>query len=202
MSTLPPVAPGTFIVLEGPDGSGTTLHSKLLAEHLASQGRDVLLTAEPSSGIIGASIRPLLQGKSIPADALQLLFCADRAEHLEHIVLPALQEGKVVICDRYIPSTIAYGMALGLEKEWLKSLNKNFIQQHLLFFLLPPLSVSRSRVHERRSHDTLEEDALQERVHAAYCDLQKDHPESCFVDTSAEIPDVSAIITGIADECL
>jgi len=202
MTSLPQVAPGTFIVFEGPDGSGTTLHSRLLAEHLSSKGRSVLLTAEPSDGAIGASIRPLLKEQNVPPDALQMLFTADRAEHLSRVILPALEEGKVVICDRYIPSTIAYGMALGLEKAWLQELNKNFIQCHLLFLLLPPLTVSRSRVHERRSSDALEEDTLQERVYNAYSELQKDYPESCVVDTSAEIPDVASQITGIADECL
>ncbi len=94
--------PVSFIVLEGPDGGGTTTHSARLAQHLRAAGTDVLLTAEPSDGSIGTHISSILdEHRPMPADALQLLFCADRAQHLAQVIEPALREGKTVICDRY-----------------------------------------------------------------------------------------------------
>ncbi len=114
-----------LIILEGPDGSGTTTHSALLAETLRKEGRDVLLTCEPTDGPIGRFIRGELSKEKIDSPAaLQLLFTADRAWHVDTVIRPALEAGKTVITDRFSLSTIVYGEALGIDKEWLESMNK------------------------------------------------------------------------------
>ena len=163
---------GRFIVLEGPDGSGTTTHAALLAEALQREGRDVLLTMEPSDGPIGRSIRDILQGNTLPsAEGVQLLFTADRASHVADVIRPALEAGKVVVCDRYAPSTVAYGSALGLDSAWLSNLNSVFPQPDATFLLLPPLEVCLERMMKRKSQDLFEERAFQQKVHTAYEDI-------------------------------
>ena len=104
----------------------------------------------------------------MPPDALQLLFCADRAKHIAHVILPALKKGMIVVSDRYVPSTIAYGSALGLDEKWLINLNKKFIQPDCTVFLLPPLSISLQRIGKRTETDLLEKGSLQKKVHAIY----------------------------------
>jgi len=160
---------GRFIVLEGPDGSGTTTHAALLAERLKEKGDDVLLTQEPTDGPIGAFIRAQLAVGAIPADALQMLFSADRAWHVAEGILPALESGKTVISDRYALSTLIYGEALGLDVKWLDNMNKNFIQPDLQILALPSFETCMERVNGRGSKDMLEsQDSLQRRVYDGY----------------------------------
>src|SRR5450759_981694 len=100
---------GVFIVIEGLDGSGKTTQAILLAKRL-SQSHKTILTAEPSRGKIGAFIREscLYEEKRLPTEAEALLFAADRVEHVQKEIKPALDEGKLVICDRYVYSSLAY----------------------------------------------------------------------------------------------
>ncbi len=175
-----------FIVIDGPDAAGTTLHARLLAEHLQKEGRNVLLTAEPTNGPVGTWIRELLKEKKVPSSSLQLLFTADRSWHVENVILPALQEGKTVITDRYTYSTIAYGIALGLDAQWLKDMNRTFLKPDSTVFTLPPLSVCLERLERREKHDILENGDLQEHVHNAYRKLAEEDPSIIVVDTSGD----------------
>ncbi len=184
-----------FIVLDGPDGSGTTLHSKLLAERFQAEGKEVLLTAEPTDGPIGSWIREQLKsGTQIPAAAIQLAFTADRAWHMEHVVLPALSAGKIVICDRYSYSTIAYGKALGLDEDWLTQMNAIFLKPDVTIFALPSIDVCMERLSRRSFNDSFEKRDLQEKVHAAYKMLAASDASIAIVDTEGEKPDIAAKI--------
>ena len=186
---------GRFIVIDGPDGSGTTTHARLLSEALTREGRSCLLTTEPSDGPIGRFVRDLLHaGDPVAPDALQLLFVADRAWHVRDVIAPALARGKTVICDRYIASTIAYGESLGLDVSWLKELNKNFIHPDRSIFLLPPIAVCLQRLAKRERHDALELQELQERVHASYQRYAQQHPEILAIDSSGTKDAVAAQI--------
>lgn len=105
------IYPGKFIVLEGIDGSGKTTQVHIIAQHLREQGKDVVFTKEPTDGPIGKFIRQTLSGAvRIPAVALQHLLSADRAVHEEEIK-KHLESSKTVISDRYLWSSVAYGMA-------------------------------------------------------------------------------------------
>lgn len=176
---------GQFIVLEGPDGSGTTTHSDILAKKLAREGRDVILTAEPTDSAIGRFIREQLKNKSIPSPtALQLLFCADRAWHIEHVIKPALEEGKTVISDRYVISTLIYGEALGLDPDWLLSVNTPFVEPDIMMIALPPLHVCLERINKRKQLDVFENTAFQKKIYDLYEKAGADDDSVQVIDTS------------------
>jgi dTMP kinase len=176
---------GTFIVLEGPDGSGTTTHSSLLADYLKSKGEDVLLTAEPTDSAIGKFIRAELKKKTIDSpQALQLLFCADRAQHIETVIKPALAAGKTVISDRYVISTLVYGEALGLDPEWLLRVNTPFLEPDTVIIALPPFETCMERIGKREQLDVFENNSFQRKVYDLYERIGEEDPDVHLVDTS------------------
>ncbi|MEQ1849044.1 MAG: dTMP kinase [Candidatus Peribacteraceae bacterium] len=182
---------GRFIVLEGPDGSGTTTHAKLLGERLRKEGHDVLLTAEPTDSSIGKFIREQLKGKTIPSPAaLQLLFCADRALHIQEVIKPALAAGKTVISDRYVISTLVYGEALGLDPDWLLQVNTPFVEPDVMVLALPPLSVCLERIGLRKQLDVFENSAFQKKVYDLY-ERMTDDPQIKVVDTSGRLEEAA-----------
>src|SRR5262245_24115099 len=99
---------GAFITFEGPEGSGKSTHIQKLAAYLKGKGRKVVLTREPGGTDLAAGIRHLLlEGKDGLSPMAELfLYEADRAQHMEEVVLPALKKGTIVLCDRYTDSTM------------------------------------------------------------------------------------------------
>lgn len=177
---------GRFIVLEGPDGSGTSTHSKALAERVKQKGISVLHTFEATDGPIGTFIREQLRGKDLSGDALQLLFTADRAWHVENVLRPALERGETIICDRYLLSTIIYGTAQGLDRSWLESMNDIFIKPDLLLMALPPFKVCMDRLGTRDKDVMESDDSLQKRVYDAYAEFASRLPTDHVMDTSGD----------------
>lgn len=176
---------GKFIVLEGPDATGTTLHAQLLAERLEKEGHTMLVTAEPTDGPIGSWIRRILRGHvTLPADALQLLFCADRAWHVDQVIRPAMEEGKIVISDRYALSTVAYGEAQGLDRQWLQDINASFVKPDCTILTLPPFAVALERLERRPAHDIFEQKDVQEKLHGIYRALAAHDHSLKIIDTS------------------
>jgi len=127
---------GAFICIEGLDGCGKTTHAKLLAKKLW-RNYNAVYTAEPSRGKIGTFIRKryLYGEKRFSSVAEALLFAADRVEHVENEVLPALRRGKLVISDRYIYSSLAYQGATGLSLDWIEKINKHALRADLAVFI-------------------------------------------------------------------
>jgi dTMP kinase len=127
---------GIFICIEGLDGSGKTTQAKLLAKKLR-KSYNAVYTAEPSRGKIGTYIRErCLYGKKRLSSAVEaLLFAADRIEHVENEVLPALNAGKLVISDRYLYSSLAYQGAAGLSLEWIEKINEHALKPDLAIFI-------------------------------------------------------------------
>jgi dTMP kinase len=111
-----------FITLEGIDGTGKTTQCKMLSEYLTERGIKNILTREPGASFIGPQIREIvLHNHDICDEARLMLFMADRAEHMSKVVIPALSDGVVVVCDRYFDSTIAYqGYGQGMNISLLK----------------------------------------------------------------------------------
>lgn len=190
---------GLFIVFEGPDGSGTTKQSTMLAERLRARGKNVLLTAEPTDSSIGKEVRAMLSRDAMPSpDAVQLLFCADRANHVATIIEPALAKGQIVITDRYALSTIAYGGAQGIRKDWLTAINDGFPKPDLTFITLPPFDVCMDRINRRPSQDHFEMENFQRRVYEQYRSVED--PSAIFVDTTGEREDVADFVERQFDE--
>jgi len=101
---------GLFITFEGPEGSGKSTQSKLLFESLLNEGYDAIRTYEPGDTFLGKKIRDILLEKdeiNLGKCAELFLFEADRAQHVEEVILPALSDGKIVICDRFNTATFA-----------------------------------------------------------------------------------------------
>ncbi len=102
---------GTFITFEGIEGSGKSTQIRLLFEHLKGRGVDVKVTREPGGTVVGEKIRTILldpSTKGLVPRAELFLYAAARAQHLEEVIQPALDEGKVVLCDRFADATVAY----------------------------------------------------------------------------------------------
>jgi dTMP kinase len=127
---------GVFICIEGLDGCGKTTQAKLLAKKLR-KSHNALYTAEPSRGKIGTYIRKrcLYGEKRLSTVVEALLFAADRVEHVENEVLPALREGRLVISDRYVYSSLAYQGAAGLSIDWIEKVNEHALKPDLAVFL-------------------------------------------------------------------
>ncbi len=127
---------GAFIVIEGLDGSGKTTQAKLLAANL-QPAYNAICTAEPSHGKIGTYIRKrVLYGESRASTVVEaLLFAADRIEHIQNEVQPALDKGKIVVCDRYTYSSLAYQGSAGLNLEWIKAINQHALKPDLALFI-------------------------------------------------------------------
>lgn len=117
---------GLFITFEGADGSGKTTQITLLDEYLTRKNKKTLLTREPGSGFVGGRIRELLlnyEGEISP-NCESFLFLADRAQHVDSMIRPAIENGTIVLCDRYTDSTLAYqGYGRKLDFEQIKYLN-------------------------------------------------------------------------------
>lgn len=109
-----------FISFEGLDGCGKTTQARLLSERLRTAGSEVVLTREPGGTALGEEIRALLlHGGHVAPWAEAALYAASRAQHVDEVIRPALERGAVVVCDRYVDSSVAYqgvGRALGLEQ--------------------------------------------------------------------------------------
>jgi dTMP kinase len=168
---------GRFVVVEGIDGAGTTTQAHRLGERLRAAGRRVHVTAEPSGGPIGALLRQVLSGRlrgrsrdgSFDADAVALLFAADRLDHVREEVAPALAAGIDVISDRYTLSSVAYQSLTTGELDWVEAINARAPAPDVTLFLrvAPTVAFARRRA-ASHSREIYEEAAFQRRVAAAY----------------------------------
>jgi dTMP kinase len=168
---VPPTILQRFVVLEGLDGSGTTTQMKLLAERLEREARPHAVTWEPTDGPVGSLIRSILT-KKIPAHprTVALLFAADRNEHLYEPgtgIAERTKRGEIVICDRYLFSSLAY-QSLESDPEYVLSLNSAFPLPQLLVFLDTPVDVCQERLARRGSAELYDGFAFQSRVRAEY----------------------------------
>ncbi len=163
-----------LLVLEGLDGAGTTTQARRLADALAGHGHRAHVTREPSDGPIGRLLRELLTGgHAIPDQAIDqatfgLLFAADRLDHVQREVEPALAAGTVVISDRWYHSSLAY-QGTGAERAWIRTLNQRARRPDLTIFLrVAPEVAAARRVAAGRAQELFEDLAMQRRVALGY----------------------------------
>lgn len=183
---------GKFIVFEGLDGSGTSTQAELLFRYLKKQGKKVYLTSEPTHSFIGGLIASQLSGHwQSSTQCLQLLFTADRTYHLEKEITPLLKKGVIVICTRYILSTLAYGNLGVKDEKWLKEINKNFIWPDLTFLINVSPKICVERIKKERFHEELfeKEDKLR-KVLKNYLKFAKDFKNVYIIDGKKPIKQV------------
>ena len=175
---------GLFITFEGGEGAGKTTLIRKLRERLESEGLSCIVTREPGGTPLGEQIRTLLlhQADMSPWSEL-LLFLAARAQHLHEVILPAVNEGKVVLCDRFNDSSIAYqGVARELGREKVTQLCRQAtegVQPDLTFFLDLPPQEGFARAHkDNRTLDRLESLKIDfhEKVRQGFLAIAKDEP--------------------------
>ncbi len=128
---------GAFICIEGVDGCGKTTQAKILVRHLRRRGFDAVYTTEPSVGQVGKLIRRfvLARQKRVSTALEALLFAADRVDHGHEEVKPLLKLSKIVVCDRYVYSSLAYQGAGGLDLGWIDRINQFALKPDLALFL-------------------------------------------------------------------
>lgn len=175
--------PGRLIVLEGVDGCGSTTQSHRLVAALRERGMSALSTFEPSNGPVGALIRSALERRLLSAgtaepwtarwSTLALLFSADRLDHLDSVVLPALREGQLVVSDRYDLSSLAYQSVTAAEEgevlPWIRELNRHAIRPDLTLVLEVPLQEAVARRRARGGAEELfDAESIQQKLILAY----------------------------------
>jgi dTMP kinase len=127
---------GLFIVFEGVDGSGKSTQMTMLKDYLEEKREQVVLTKEPTDGLIGKLIWEYAESKSrsLRPETEALLFAADRVEHSRQIQ-SLLKEGKTVLSDRYLHSSLAYQGAAGVDLKWISTINRSAVKPDLVFLL-------------------------------------------------------------------
>lgn len=173
---------GRFIVFEGIDGAGSTTQLNMLHDYLKKKKVPTLKTQEPTDSFIGKLIGEVLRGKhKVDPKAFQLLYCADRENHLSSEIVPALESGKVVLCDRYYYSTIAYGF-LKLNYDWLVSICADFPRPDLAFYVDTPVSVAMDRMKNRQHKEFFEREKWLGKVRETYLKLMRSDKRCVILD--------------------
>jgi len=159
---------GAFICIEGLDASGKTTQARRLVRELRRRGFEAVYTTEPSPGEIGKFIRAyILQRKRrVPIAVEALLFAVDRVDHLERRIKPALQDGKIVVSDRYVYSSLAYQGAAGLDLNWIEEINQSVVTPNLAIYIDVPPEVVVKRIKRKKS--VMERLGVQRRVREVY----------------------------------
>jgi dTMP kinase len=195
---------GLFIVIDGPDGAGISTQAELLEKWLKKLGKKVLLTKEPTVGIIGGIIKAALRHEwKTDQRTFQLLFSADRSHHLQKEIIPALEKGYVVISDRYILSTYCFGTIDGVSLDWLRSVNSQFIKPDLTIILDVPPEVSLERIKKSRFSVELFEDVEKLRkIRENFKKLKDEFPNTFIIDGTKSIEEVHEEIKKIVKKFL
>jgi dTMP kinase len=174
-----------FVSFEGLDGSGKTTQAELLAAHLTEQGHEVVLTREPGGTPLGEAIRALLlDGPEMTPWAEAALFAAARGELVERVIRPALDRGAIVVCDRYLDSSLAYqGIARGLGVERVLELNAvvsgDLVPDRTFLLDIDPVeAIERLGVPDRIEREA---DAFKSAVADAYRKLARRFPDRIVV---------------------
>ncbi len=177
---------GRFITIEGTDGGGKSTQIEKLVEYLKSMGREVVVTREPGGTSISEKLREILldaKNSEMTDITEALLYAASRAQHVEEKILPAVKEGKIVICDRFLDSSIVYqGYARGLDIEMIKTINSFALNKikpdiTLFFDIRPEIGILRKK--NMHDLDRMEQEKIDfhNKVYNGYKVLLNENPE-------------------------
>ncbi|GAB3852599.1 hypothetical protein GCM10028801_03810 [Nocardioides maradonensis] len=200
---------GLFVCFEGGEGGGKSTQSRLLRDHLEAQGHTVLLTFEPGDTPVGKEVRRIVLSPETGALANRtevLLYAADKAEHVDTVVLPALGRGEVVITDRYVDSSLAYQGAGRAEDlagvEAVQRWATRDLRPHLtvVLDLEPSAGLDRFEGRDRIEGESLE---FHQRVRAMFLELAATDPEHYLVlDARQGIEEIHAQVRARVEELL
>lgn len=175
-----------FISFEGTEGVGKTTLIRKIYDHFQALGNEVVLTREPGGTPLAEQIRTILLSvnheENMSHETELLLMYAARAQHLAQVILPALSDGKIVLCDRFADSSFAYQCAgRGLSKTQLKLLNENFVEKmpDITFWLDAPIELGMERARERGALDRFEQEKVSffEKVRSGFAEIHLQEPK-------------------------
>ena len=192
---------GLFLVFEGVDGSGTTTQVEHLCKFLKSRGHEVVRTREPGGTPLSERIRHLVLDPNWKETSFLtelFLYAASRAQHVEELIAPALDRGRIVVCDRFTVSSVAYqSFGRGLNRDLVEKVNEMAIESCIpdmtLFLRISVEEALRRRVRRAEQIDRLEEAGqfLQERVALGYEAVFKEDPNAVVVDAHKDPDDIA-----------
>ena len=184
---------GLLITFEGGEGCGKSTQIAALKARLEAMGKTVVQTREPGGTALGESVRSLLQhddaGQGMSPEAELLLFAASRAQHVRELIVPAIAEGQIVLCDRFLDSTTVYqGVARAIDSKKVDTINQfaiGDIMPDLTILIDLPPEIGLARVHARSDGqlDRMEKEAIEffQAVRQGYLDLAKSEPKRFLV---------------------
>lgn len=192
------VAKGIFITIEGGEGAGKSTVLQLIGEFLRKKGVDLVVTREPGGSEIAEKIRNIIldpENTAMDARTEALLYAAARRQHLVEKVIPALAEGKIVLCDRFVDSSIAYqGYARGIGADEVYAINQFAIDEHMpdvtiYFDIEPEVGLARIHANKERKVDRLDMEGMKfhHKVREAYLQLARQFPRR-IVTINADQP--------------
>ena len=185
---------GLFITFEGADGCGKTTQLEMTANYLKGKGYDVITTREPGAEKLGKTLREILlhYDGEISSRSELFLYLADRAQHIDMVVKPAIERGTIVLCDRHTDSTLAYqGYGRGLDLDQLKKLNNiavNGCKPDLTLLYDVSVEVAQTRVGKEKDRLESEGVMFHNKVRNGYLELAKNEPQRfAIIDASLSI---------------
>ncbi len=193
-----------FITFEGIDGSGKTIQSKLLANHFKQihGENNVVSTREPGGTNFAEKIREVLLTNNIDPISELLLLISMRHEHMKKLILPALAEGKIVICDRFIDSTIAYqGYGFGVDLKLIEDLHRlaGVRYPDITFILDIDVKVGLSRAKDKNKYEEMDVN-FYNKVGKGFKEIAIKEPVRCHVITEIETKNDNQVHTKIIDK--
>lgn len=192
-----------FVTFEGIEGCGKSTQSRRVRDWLTEHGQEVVLTREPGGCEVTTDIRRILADPNSKLDSMAelMLFLADRAQHVHSVIRPALNENKVVLCDRYCDSTLAYqGYGRGHDLKWLEELNlraSHGMVPNLTLWIDCPVEIGLQRANHRDGGPgdrfEIEPQEFHERIRSGFAELAKRFPERiCRIDGERDPDEVAA----------
>ena len=190
---------GIFISIEGPDGSGKSTQIENIKKFFADKNLEIVFTREPGGSAIGDRIREILLDnncKEMDYMTEAMLYAASRAQHVAQVIKPDLESGKIVICDRFVDSSIAYqgyGRKLGDAVAVINSYAVAGCMPDVTFLMKLDPGIGKSRVSSRNQEDRLESEkvAFHQEVYNGYLQIEKENPDRIFgIDASRGIEEI------------
>ena len=201
------MAHGKFITLEGIDGAGKSTHLAFIAERLRAMGQQVVVTREPGGTPLGEMLRDLVLSQKMNSETETLILFASRREHIDKVIVPALEKGIWVLSDRFTDATFAYqGGGRGIAPERLQALEnwvQSGLQPDLTFLFDVPLEISRERLSHNVSLDRFEQEKQDffARVRQAYLDRAAQHSQRIrVINSSRSIAEIQAELAPLLEK--